>query len=129
MGSGTPAAACDFAKAHPKSSSMPITSPVDFISGPSNTSTPANLLNGKTASFTDTCLGVGALVNPSSDSLRPIMTLIAILARGTPIDLLTKGTVLDARGLTSSTYTWRCFTANCAFMRPTTPNSRAKAFV
>jgi len=36
-----------------KSRSIPITSPVDFISGPSTTSTPGNLTNGNTASFTD----------------------------------------------------------------------------
>ena len=35
-----------------KVSSIPITSPVDFISGPNIRSTPSNLLNGKTDSFT-----------------------------------------------------------------------------
>ena len=47
-----PVAICDFAKALPKLTSNPITSPVDFISGPRSTSTPLNFLNGNTASFT-----------------------------------------------------------------------------
>jgi hypothetical protein len=37
--------------------SMPMTSPVDFISGPSTVSTPGNLMNGNTGSFTLTCVG------------------------------------------------------------------------
>ena len=36
---------------------MPMTSPVDFISGPSMVSTPGNLLNGNTASLTEICFG------------------------------------------------------------------------
>ena len=36
----------------PKSASMPMTSPVDFISGPRIVSTPGNLMNGNTASLT-----------------------------------------------------------------------------
>ena len=35
-----PAASWDFAKARPKSVSIPMTSPVDFISGPSRVSAP-----------------------------------------------------------------------------------------
>ena len=53
-GSFVPAAICAFANALPKSSSIPMTSPVDFISGPRMVSTPGNLINGKTDSFTDT---------------------------------------------------------------------------
>lgn len=41
-----------FAKAMSGSGSMPITSPVDFISGPSTTSMPGKRPHGKTASFT-----------------------------------------------------------------------------
>ena len=41
-----------FAKAIPKSLSKPITSPVDFISGPKSKSLLGNLLKGNTASFT-----------------------------------------------------------------------------
>jgi hypothetical protein len=47
-----PAASCDFAKASPKSLSSPMTSPVDFISGPRMISAPGNLLNGNTDSLT-----------------------------------------------------------------------------
>ena len=53
-GSRTPAASCDLTNASPKDSPMPITSPVDFISGPRMVSTPGNLMNGNTASFTET---------------------------------------------------------------------------
>ena len=42
------------ANAAAKSVSIPITSPVDRISGPSTMSTPGNLANGKTLSFTET---------------------------------------------------------------------------
>ena len=43
------------------------------------------------------------VVKPSSASFLPAMTLAASLARGTPMALLTKGTVREARGLTSRT--------------------------
>ena len=45
------------AKAAAKSVAIPITSPVDRISGPSTMSTPGNLANGKTLSFTETYFG------------------------------------------------------------------------
>jgi hypothetical protein len=40
-------------KASAKVRPTPITSPVDFISGPRMVSTPGNLTNGNTASFTE----------------------------------------------------------------------------
>ena len=40
---------------------MPITSPVDFISGPSTVSTPGKRAKGNTASFTARCFGSGGL--------------------------------------------------------------------
>ena len=46
-----PAADWDLAKARPKSSETPMTSPVDFISGPSRMSVPGNFRNGKTDSL------------------------------------------------------------------------------
>ena len=52
-----PAAICDLAKAMPKEWSIPITSPVDFISGPSRMSTLGKRLKGKTASLTEMCFG------------------------------------------------------------------------
>ena len=42
-----------FAKAIGKESSIPMTSPVDRISGPRIMSTPGNLLKGNTLSFTE----------------------------------------------------------------------------
>jgi hypothetical protein len=52
-GSLTPAASWLFTNASPNVSPTPITSPVDFISGPRIVSTPGNLMNGNTASFTE----------------------------------------------------------------------------
>ena len=57
------------------------------------------------------------------------MTFAASFASGTPMALLTNGTVRDARGLTSSTNTFSSLTAYCTFIRPTTFNSRAMACV
>jgi hypothetical protein len=82
---------------------MPITSPVERISGPRITSTPWNLLKGKTTSLTLVCFGSGCSVTPSSASDFPAMTLAAILAQGMPVALETNGTVREARGLTSMT--------------------------
>ncbi len=49
-----PLPSCDLAKARPKSVSKPMTSPVDFISGPRIRSTPGKRANGNTASLTAT---------------------------------------------------------------------------
>ena len=57
-GSGRPAARSAFAKAVGKSGPMPITSPVERISGPSVGSAPENRWNGSTAAFTLTWSGV-----------------------------------------------------------------------
>ena len=46
-----PAAICDFRNAMGKFLSIPITSPVDFISGPSIISSPGNRSNGKKGNF------------------------------------------------------------------------------
>src|SRR5215475_1611753 len=103
--SGNPfdAASCDFANADPNESEIPIHSPVDRISGPSTGSVPANLLNGNTASFTDTYGGTISSVNPISSSVSPIITRAASDASGTPMAFETNGIVRLARGLTSST--------------------------
>ena len=53
-GSGTPAAACALANAVGKSRAMPMTSPVERISGPSSASEPSKRSNGSTASLTET---------------------------------------------------------------------------
>ena len=56
-GSGMPAAKAAFANARAKSESMPMTSPVERISGPRIVSTPGNFTNGNTTSLTDTWRG------------------------------------------------------------------------
>ncbi len=52
VGSGLNAEICAFAYAIPRSSSIPMTSPVDFISGPRTMSMPGKRGHGKTASLT-----------------------------------------------------------------------------
>ena len=81
---------------------MPITSPVDFISGPSTVSTPGKRANGNTASLTP-IWSKRAGVSLKLASVSPAITRAAIFATGSPITLATNGTVREARGLTSST--------------------------
>ena len=52
VGRPAPVETSAFASAIPGSRSIPMTSPVDFISGPSTVSTPGNRPNGRTAAFT-----------------------------------------------------------------------------
>ena len=111
-------AACDLAYAVPNDASMPITSPVDFISGPSTVSTPwpstsRKRPNGSTASLT--AIGASSGSEPPSPSacsrpsarssaiVAPSEIRAAALASGTAVALETNGTVRDARGLASST--------------------------
>src|ERR1017187_8511436 len=118
-GSDPYAAACDFAYAVPNASSMPMTSPVERISGPRTVSTPSpralrNRPNGSTASLTAIGASSGSVPPspvagsiPSARSpatVAPSMILAAALASGTAVALETNGTVRDARGLASSTY-------------------------
>ena len=82
-GSRTPAASRDLAKARAKSSSSPIASPVDRISGPGTTSTAGKRANGKTASLTAT----RPLRPPCSPPIRsrsfaPAMTRAAAMRAG-----------------------------------------------
>src|SRR5690606_13039156 len=102
-GNRTPAPSCDLTKASPKVLPTPITSPVDFISGPRMVSTPGNLTNGNTASLTLKYSGTTSLVMPWLSSDCPTMQRAAILANCKPVALDTYGTVRDARGFTSST--------------------------
>ena len=90
------------AKAIPKFLSNPITSPVDFISGPNNKSLFGNLLNGNTASLT-AYIPLDLSFKLNLDNFSPAITLDAILARGRPFAFDTKGTVRLALGLTSIT--------------------------
>ena len=64
VGRTVPAASWLLANAIENRSLTPITSPVLRISGPSTISTPANLRNGNTLSFTETCAGIGSSVIP-----------------------------------------------------------------
>ena len=98
-----PAEICALANAVPNASAMPITSPVERISGPRIGSNSRNLANGKTASFTATYGAMTSAVKPMSLSFSPSMTRAASDASGTPMVLETNGMVRDARGLTSST--------------------------
>ena len=97
---------------------MPMTSPVDRISGPRRLSTAApsvvrNRLKGSTASLTEIGASMGSSPpsvcggsSPSSRSsamVAPSMTLAAALEIATPVALATKGTVREALGLASRT--------------------------
>ena len=103
-GSRVPTASQAFAKASPKRGEIPMTSPVDFISGPSRTSSPGNLRNGKTGALMKKSTGSRSGGRPSESRVRPgTASSAAARAIGTPIAFETKGTVREARGLTSST--------------------------
>src|SRR6266481_7156392 len=110
-GIGVPALNWALPNASPKFSPTPITSPVERISGPSAGSTPGNLLNGNTGDFTKHCGTVrtpdaGApVICAKSLSFLPSIRPTAILGNGTPVALLTYGTVREARGFTSRTKT------------------------
>ena len=93
----TPAPSWDLAKARSKLWSRPMTSPVDFISGPRIVSTPAKRANGNTASLTATCGAMAVSSSLNSDRLAPAMTRAPIFATATPVALATKGTVREAR--------------------------------
>mmetsp|Transcript_8776 Transcript_8776/g.35859 ORF Transcript_8776/g.35859 Transcript_8776/m.35859 type:complete len:346 (-) Transcript_8776:2287-3324(-) len=133
LGSRCKAASSALAKAMGSVLSMPITSPVERISGPSSVSVPANLSKGSTASLTATWLGMISSVKPMSDSVLPDMTSEAYVASGLPMAFDTKGTVRLARGFASKMYTslppGPHLTAYWQFMSPTTPSSRASATV
>mmetsp|Transcript_4743 Transcript_4743/g.14604 ORF Transcript_4743/g.14604 Transcript_4743/m.14604 type:complete len:324 (-) Transcript_4743:599-1570(-) len=127
------AASSALANAMGRLRSMPITSPVERISGPSKVSAPANLSKGSTASLTATWGGIISSVKPISSSVLPDMTSEAYVASGLPMAFETKGTVRLARGFASRMYTslppGPHLTAYWQFIRPTTPSSRASATV
>ena len=102
-GSRCPTARCALANATPKLEAPPITSPVDFISGPRIVSTPGNRTNGNTGLFTNTPAASRSLTTPSSASVRPVAMRAAMRAIATPVAFEMYGTVRDERGLTSST--------------------------
>ena len=102
-GSRAPAAAWALAKAVGKSGAMPITSPVERISGPSSASEPGKRSKGRTASLTETYSQRGSGGRPKLAIDSPSMIRQASLASGTPVALETNGTVREARGLASIT--------------------------
>ena len=109
--------------------SRPMTSPVERISGPSTVSTPGKRAKGNTASFTAMWSEEGP-GRRNWASFSPAMTLAAMAATGAPMALATKGTVRDARGLTSSTKMrgsgeWGSSMANWTFISPRTFRARA----
>ena len=74
-----------FAKSKiPKSLSNPITSPVDFISGPNKTSTLGNLLKGKHSFFYSKHIVDFLFFKLNFDNFSPVITLEAIFAKGIP---------------------------------------------
>ena len=100
-GSRSPAAIWLFAKARPNVRSMPMTSPVERISGPSTESASGKRLKGSTASLTATCPDTGGGNRPSrrsSASVEPSMTRAATFTSGTLVALATNGTVRLAVG-------------------------------
>ena len=102
-GSSTPAPACALPNAAGKSSAMPITSPVDFISGPSSASVPWSRWNGQHR-LLDAHVRAAALARQVLGRKRsPRISRQATFASGTPIAFDTNGTVRDARGFASIT--------------------------
>src|SRR3984893_1722154 len=63
------------------------------------------------------------------DNFLPAIKRAATFAIGTPVALLTNGTVRDARGFTSKTYTVSRWMAYCTFIKPTTFKASARRLV
>ena len=99
-----PGAVLRLGEGHAEDRSMPITSPVDLISGPRMVSTPGNLHEGE-----DRFLDRDVTAARSSSRAAELVERLADhdgrgeLASGTPVAFETNGTVRDARGFTSST--------------------------
>ncbi len=108
-----------------KSRATPMTSPVERISGPSSESAPAKRSNGSTTSFTHTWPLVVSAGRSRSLMRSPSSTRVASLASGSPIAFETNGTVRDARGLASITYSSSPWIAYWTLSSPTTPSALA----
>ena len=112
---------------------MPMTSPVERISGPSRVSASGKRVKGSTASLTLTWPpvtgGAGALRLAGRPGWRPAMTRAATLASGTPVALDTNGHGPAGPGVGLDHEDRRlraaCLTANCTLRGPIT--SRASA--
>src|SRR6056300_166945 len=110
-----------------KSSSIPITSPVLFISGPKITSVFGNLLKTKTASLIAKYGNDSGLKSINSlDKDFPAISSAAILMKGIPMAFARNGIVLLALGLASRIYISLSLMAYCTFINPTVPNSLAR---
>src|SRR5204863_6223508 len=90
---------------------------------------PGSFVKGKTASFTATPGSGRSSGSPSSSRVFPTVTAAASRASDTPVALLTNGTVREARGFTSSTYTTPSLMAYWTLISPTTPSASANALV
>jgi hypothetical protein len=129
VGSTVPAASSALKNALPKVASMPMTSPVERISGPSAVSTSGKRLNGSTHSLIATepwsDFSHSSPSTRSSASVAPIITRDATFASGTPVAFATNGTVRLARGFASITCTVVPVTAYCTLIRPRTSSAAA----
>lgn len=95
-------ASCVLSNAQGKFSAMPMTSPVDFISGPRMVSAPGNRPKGMTASLTlKWSRRRSSLGKCRSAILSPAIMRAAAWAKGTPVAFEANGTVRLARGLAS----------------------------
>ena len=99
LGSGRPAARSALAKAVGKSGPMPITSPVERISGPRVGSAPDEPLERQHRRLHADVVGRRLLEVDRQPERRPAGGLDQL----TPVALATNGTVRDARGLASIT--------------------------
>ena len=110
---------------------MPITSPVDFISGPSAELTRVSFPVENTGALTATSGsgGTSPVAQPMAARGCPRMAWVAISTIGTPVTLLMNGTVRDARGLTSRTWARPRQMTNWILQRPRTGRARAIAMV
>ena len=126
-GSLRPAARSALSSAVERSAALAITSPVERISGPSTGSLPGKRANGSTAALTLHCRGGRSGGSPSSEILAPSARRQAAFTSSTPVALLTNGTVRDARGFASSTYTSPSpVTASWTLRSPTVPSARPR---
>ena len=109
----------------------PKTSPVDLISGPKETSTFGSFWVENTGTFTDTNSGslYTSTPYPKSLNLYPSIVFVARSTIGTPDTLLIYGTVLDALGLTSITYSLPSNSINCMLIIPFIPIANANFLV
>ena len=109
----------------------PKTSPVDFISGPKDTSTLGSFCVENTGTFTDTRSGSGytSTPYPKLTNFSPNITFVAISTIGTPLTLLIYGTVLEALGLTSITYSFPSNSINWILIIPFIPIAKASFLV